>query len=303
VETFFRPAIRLVNSLTYPQKIVIVSLLFLVPLVTIFYQMIAEIDNQIALARNERMGVEYCIRIQTLMDDLLQRALVAGANQNGEAATKAVLAGKDAAIDYDIKALNAENRRLGAAFKTADEWTAIVDRWSVLEGSEAGLSPQDSLSLQNGIIDNLLTLNTRVANASHLSMDTSMDSYYLSDTALGKLPLELEQSAQLTLAGVDMATNQSGNPDARMQLALTSGALKGSLNSLENNLQVIYQQNPGLMPKLDPARPGQARPDKLRHAVAERCQPGPGCSDDYHHPAVGDPRPGDGLHGVRFPAL
>ena len=70
-------------------------------------------------------------------------------------------------------------------------------------------SRQDSLNLNNGIIDDLLALNTQVANASNLTMDTNLDSYYLVDTALNKLPFELEKSAQLTIAGVDVASSKS----------------------------------------------------------------------------------------------
>ena len=252
MEKFFKPAIRLVNRLTYPQKIIIICLLFLLPLGTLFYQMSAEIGNQIAEARNERTGVVYCTRIRALLGDMFQRALVEGAYQNGETSTRAVLAGEDAVINFDFKALDAENRKLGKTFKTTDVWSTIVVQWGALKNGETKLKPQESLNLQNGIIENLLSLNTQVANASNLTMDSDLDSNYLMDTVINKLPLELEQSTQLTVTGVDMASSKSVDPDAKMQLALASGTLNSSLNSLHNGLQVVYQQNPGLKPKLGP---------------------------------------------------
>ncbi len=201
--------------------------------------------------------MEYCIRIRVLLDDLFQRDLITGSYRNGETSTQAVLAGTDALIDHDLKPLDTEDLRLGKTFQTADQWSAIVANWDYLKNNESTLQPNDSLNMTNELIDDLLALNTQVANASHLTMDTNLDSYYLIDTALNKLPFELEKTAQLTIAGVDMATSESTDTSTKIQLAQTSGALKSSLDSLQNGLQVVYQQNPGLKPQLNAAGQGQ----------------------------------------------
>ena len=81
--------------------------------------------------------MEYCLRIRDLLDDLFQRDLITGSYQNGETSTQAVLAGTDALINYDLKALDTEDRKLGKTFKTTDNWSAIVGKWDYLENNGA----------------------------------------------------------------------------------------------------------------------------------------------------------------------
>ncbi len=53
MKKFFKPAIKFVNRFTYPQKIIIICALFVLPLVATFYQMNILINREIDLARNE----------------------------------------------------------------------------------------------------------------------------------------------------------------------------------------------------------------------------------------------------------
>ena len=53
------PAVGLMNRLRYPQKFLLISLLFAVPLGLMMFLWLTQIGEQLAFARQERMGLRY----------------------------------------------------------------------------------------------------------------------------------------------------------------------------------------------------------------------------------------------------
>ena len=64
------PGVGLMNRLRYPQKFVLISCLFAVPLVLLFYLWLGEIADRLAFARRERAGLEYIVALRQLLEPL-----------------------------------------------------------------------------------------------------------------------------------------------------------------------------------------------------------------------------------------
>src|SRR5688572_7529849 len=115
---FLRPAIALMNRLRYPQKFLLISLLFIVPLALVIVLLIAEVNTKADFAQKELQGTEYLRATRRLLEDALHEQAIAHAYMNGDLTLAAELQRAQAQIDSDIAALGVLDSRLGAVLKT-----------------------------------------------------------------------------------------------------------------------------------------------------------------------------------------
>ena len=66
-----RPAIALMNRLRYPQKFLLISLLFILPLALVMALLIAEVNTKADFAQKEEYGTEYLRVVRKLFEDAL----------------------------------------------------------------------------------------------------------------------------------------------------------------------------------------------------------------------------------------
>src|SRR3954464_6851589 len=81
-----RPAIALMNRLRYPQKFLLISLLFIVPLALVMALLIAEVNTKANFAQKEENGTEYLRVVRRLLEDALHEQSTAHAYINGDLA-------------------------------------------------------------------------------------------------------------------------------------------------------------------------------------------------------------------------
>ena len=67
---FLRPALFVMNRLTYPQKFVLISLLFALPLALVMYFLISEINDRIEFAQKEVQGSRYLRTLRQLLENV-----------------------------------------------------------------------------------------------------------------------------------------------------------------------------------------------------------------------------------------
>src|SRR5215204_3620033 len=99
------PAIALMNRLRYPQKFLLISLLFIVPLALVLALLIAEVNLKADFAQKEVAGTAYLRGVRRLLQDALHEQATAHAYMNGDTALAAEFKRAQAQIDDDLVAL------------------------------------------------------------------------------------------------------------------------------------------------------------------------------------------------------
>src|SRR5438093_9498603 len=120
----FAPAIALMNRLKYPQKFVLISLLFAIPLALLIILYLFEANSRIAFAQKEIDGDAYLRPLRQLLEHTLQEELLAHDFVNGDQSVRAALLEAQARIDADVQALAEVDRRLG---KRLDSTPALAE--------------------------------------------------------------------------------------------------------------------------------------------------------------------------------
>lgn len=72
MKKLFSPAVALMNRLRYPQKFILISLLFVLPLALVILLLIPSLDERIDFAQQEKYGNEYLRPLRRLLEHSLK---------------------------------------------------------------------------------------------------------------------------------------------------------------------------------------------------------------------------------------
>ena len=230
------PAVALMNRLRYPQKFVLISLLFAIPLALMMLFWLAEIEDRLAFARQERAGVEYIAALRPLLEPLaVVQALGAGGTGDADAMR---LARERERLAVAAAGMDRVDARLGARLRASDLWKALRVRIT-----HPSVEP-------TALIAETLQLMAHAGDTSNLILDPDLDSYYLMDAVVLRLPALARHLAALGAGILDPPGAGGPAPQAR-RLASRSLAL-AERDALDRGHAVAFRENAALRPLLEP---------------------------------------------------
>ena len=229
VRGLFGPAAALIGRLRYAHKFMVVGLVLLIPLGSVAIAYVQLQRAQSAFSAKERLGVVYMAPLVALTARVVQarhRAVAAGED------------GADAALERQIAQVDELDRRIGQPLGTAGGWPSAHRLLVVAQ--RTGGPPADRYAAYNVSVDALLALIVRVGDASNLTLDPDLDTYYLMDTLQFRLPVLLDRAGR----GVDVATLDRAAPavaetDALIELGLANGVLTATQATISHAVTTI----------------------------------------------------------------
>lgn len=213
-EQIFSPTIFLMDRLPYLAKFSIIGLFLAVPLGILSFINISTLNEQVVFNWQIHTGIEYVNPLKKFLHEVqrhrvLTVATLAGAGNYDPALASARaeadrLAGEVTALDGTIAPRYSES--YGSLLKTTDYWKKINEQWNGLKDKRfAGPVEADAAyeTLTASVADLILNY---VANYSNLILDPDLDSYWLMDALVAKLPLitqTVSKSTTLSLIRAD----------------------------------------------------------------------------------------------------
>ena len=251
------------DGLRYSQKYLLVGLLFALPAV-VAVGLLAS-DSSIRIDRygyQEKFGTQYLRATRQLMDDVQQhQQLVHDQLIVGTTARAERLAQLQAKIDQDFVDLDQVDQKYGGAFKSTGSVRALQRQWLELKQNWQNLNFDTNLQLHAQIVTDVRTLIALVGDASYLILDPDLDSYYMMDVVLLRLPEAQDLLAQTLMLGRGVVERQTITPDEKAQLLIRSGQIKSNLAAMKTSLQVALDNNPAQNLKPLITTPAQANID------------------------------------------
>jgi methyl-accepting chemotaxis protein len=202
-------------------------------------------SGQVAFSQSERDGVEY---LRPLLD-LTSRSV---------AARHTAVTGDTGSVDLAdaVASVDETESRHGGALDTTNLWR---DAKSALVEAGKATGAAQSYEMYTVATSALSALIVQVADASNLTLDPDLDSYYLMDALVFRLPILLDVLGQVddqaVLArGADPADVES----ARIKLAIASGTLTTTRDAVMAGLATAFEKTssptlPGVRSQSDAA--------------------------------------------------
>ena len=242
---WFYPAVFLLNRLRFPQKFALISLLFALPLGLVIYFLCNSIDEQVQIARLEIDGVEYLTPLQKLGEQLPQAMSLAHASLEKQAFAAEHLPTRQAEIDGTMEQLAEIDQRLGGELQATQRFRVLRAAWEDLKEQTPKLTPEIADDQFRKMGQEVRDLMAYVGDQSTLILDPDLDSYYLMDAVLLKLPASLEMVSEARyLVARQLQPGHSLDAADDAKLAIRSGLLNSNMEQLERGFGVAFDHNP-----------------------------------------------------------
>lgn len=237
----FDPATKLMKNLNYPAKFTLISFLFLLPISLLTTLLFSEIYSRIQFTEKELVGSQYLRTVQRLTKSVLSYRVI---NQQADLTDQPVqqISSIHAGITQNLQALEQVDQTLGVKLNTQDRVDKIQATWNSLEQRSWEFSPETRDFLVEELSNLLTELRLHVGDQSNLILDPDLDTYYLMDTVLLKLPEIQATLTQVQMLSQKMLLTAEFTPTERSQLLMLTGALQRANSELPRKLSIAINQ-------------------------------------------------------------
>ncbi|MFN5167272.1 MAG: methyl-accepting chemotaxis protein [Pseudomonadota bacterium] len=244
------PGVRLFRSIGFRAKAAIIGCSFLVPMAVIGWQYFTNQNAQIAFSAKERLGITYAADVMPLLEVLQRQRLHASLEAAGVAGAGAELARAKAAVPARMAKLAEVDKRLGAELGTGAASARFVE---AVRAAPAGGSVDAVFAAHGAKTQALLDLLGASTDGSNLTLDPDIDTYYLMDAAMFRLPVMLEAASQVGGLGASMLAAKGGSGAQRRLIIEQLTLLQSNLAAMEAGLAkaVAYNADVATKVKID----------------------------------------------------
>jgi methyl-accepting chemotaxis protein len=233
------PGAHLMDSLRYARKFAVLGVALLAPLAYVAYEYVSTENAPIDFAAKEQVGVAYITPIETLMSDLVRARSLAVHVAGGIAADREPLRTATAAVSRDVRAVDAADARDGATLKTTAQWHGLRADIAVTTGRTFA-GPRAALAAYSTLTTGTTGLITTAGNYSNLILDPDLDSYYVMDAYVVKLPVISDMAGQA--GDLRWIATRSGTADQadQVQLAVDRGIITQTVSGIDADLATAF---------------------------------------------------------------
>jgi len=240
---------KLLSRMKFAHKLGAVVAALSIPVALLTCLLVANVNQSIQFAQKEMAGVAHSQPLRRLLADAIAHRSARRDAIAGEAAASDRAAALRTAIGADIDALDAVVAEYGTLLDTGEKWQAVKGAWR-------GLEEQDSSTASDAhdqMIAEVLSLIAHVGDTSNLVLDPDLDSYYLMDVLVVKLPALLDELGRLEDMAAAAARAGALSGDEKIAIVGASGRVQAALTGTVRSMEVAFRNNVRLQPELGAA--------------------------------------------------
>jgi len=244
------PAISLMNKLTYTKKMLLISIVFLIPIILLISLLFKQLGAGISNAEAEMRGLEYIKTVRQLYQHLPQHRGMTNAYLNGSREFKSKILEKRQAIVADIEAIDAVNDRFGDEFATHALWADIKQTWKQLEPRAFNEPAKQIFQQHTDLISQVYSLFEQVSNESGLVLDPELNTFYIMDALVYRLPMVTENLGKSRGMGSGIAAKGAISLDQRIALGTLLANIESNAQTVNDGMVIALRENPELKSEL-----------------------------------------------------
>nr|WP_315489096.1 methyl-accepting chemotaxis protein [uncultured Rhodoferax sp.] len=246
-KAIWAPGVRLMGHLPFAGKALLICLMFLLPLAWVGWAFYSTESSAIAFSEKELLGVQYTREVFPV---------ISAAQQLRRDAAAAVASGSPPATMAQVRSnleaartkLAEVDKRLGSTLKTETAFAAVQ---TALSDTEKAADLQTVFVTHSKHIAALIALLQTATDNSNLTLDPDIDSYYLMDAALFRVPDILENSGKLRGLGRAVIVAGSASPEQQQALNDAIPIAEYQLATMTASMAKAYAYNQNLSAKTD----------------------------------------------------
>jgi methyl-accepting chemotaxis protein len=250
MQVLFSPAIALMDRLRYRKKFFFLGSAIAAVMGVLLFSIAVFLKDAIVTADHELAGLAMLKPVNRTVQYLQQhRGLSAGVLSGNEA-----MKDKRSAVEKEVtNALAETESALADGLREGAEWKKIRAEWDEIKGQGLTWTAPESVKRHTQAIDRILLFMVAIADATEMTLDPAMGTYYMMDTVVAKMPAMLERLGQTRARGTGVLTKKELSPQMRIDIASTLAEMSGTLRAQNINLGKVMQHAPALQGSLSAA--------------------------------------------------
>jgi len=232
------------NRLNYPQKFTLIGFLFAMPLTLVIYLLISEINGQINFAQKEIYGNQYLRPLRQLRQHIPKLQLLDDQRSYKNLSRPEIRAELETKIDSKFQSLANTHSRLGDILNATEYFNKTKGDWQNFKGRRHEFSLETYDFLYEDLALDINKLSTHIGDTSNLILDPDLDTYYLMDATLMKIPEIQKLLSDIRILAERIRLNSANNTqDDRRQFIALSVKLRKLNDTLAINMNVAFKNN------------------------------------------------------------
>ena len=247
----FSPAMAIMSRLRFALKIGLVGALFLALIAGLSIFINGKLSAEIQTAETERLGVPLmapALRLALAVQTHRGRSALAS---SGDQAAKEKLPELASSVDEKLNGLSLANKQFGASIGISDALEPIMKQWLDMKSNNSRYTADERFKKQSMLVKAILDYMTLAADKAGLTLDTDFATFYLTDSAVFRIPAVIENMARLRGEGSGILKRQVITPDEKIDLVAFQRFFERDFELLGASFGKALGTNSTLMAALD----------------------------------------------------
>ena len=243
------------RRLSFSGKFALVAVVFVTPLLVTSALLLGKLRGELLFIHKEQRGAGYAAALSDALSALQRHRALQSALLNGDASARPAADAARAEIDRFLGAVD-ELDRGNADFGASKDWQEIRERWEDLKKDLPDDSERASISAHTALAAKIGALMSTVGDKSNLTLDPTIDSFYLQDTLLQRLPAFSEALGEAAAVAQGVAARKKLESDERTRLLMLATSAFTAMEATTKDLDTAFESNEELKASLGPAYDG-----------------------------------------------
>lgn len=231
------------HRLKYPQKFGLISLVFILPISLLMYLLFTETQSRIDFTTKEKLGNAYLRPLQQISRQI-PRLQFLNNDALGEEEFADEIALHQEQVNTTLQSLEALDREIGETLLTKEYFQDLKKSWQTLQSNQRIWSLETKNYYYQKILNQIAELRTQVGNQSNLILDPELDTYYMMDATVLKIPKIQETLAEIKSVNQTIIKYRQLTPTDVYQLTTILGSFKTYNNDLKRTIELAFNNNP-----------------------------------------------------------
>jgi methyl-accepting chemotaxis protein len=235
------PATKLMGSLSYKAKFLLIFLFFLAPMLLFGSIHLKAVSEKTTATLQEKAGIEYILVLNSLLKEVTDHrgAMIGLLRGNDHFRDRVKL--KNGAIDGLFSALAEQDKAHREKLEIGPRSDELLKHWMLLKQEGQKMSDNAVLDAHNKLIAELNELVRHVSISSKLIFDPEMESYFLALISFKRLPLLTDAVANLRRFSSDIIAKHEQSLIDTTLIAIKKEEILSNLDALDFELKKVYQ--------------------------------------------------------------
>src|SRR3989338_1712387 len=255
IQAVFSPAIALLNRMGYTRKFTLLWLISSVAISVVVYSLFVSLDRVIRPSQRELQGLVLSEPVSRTVQVIQLHRGLSTALLGGNETIRERRAAKEREA---AEVFNAMEGKLPPRLTSSENFLRIKVDWEKLRKEGPHWTVDENFAAHTRRIEQLQSFEVSVADDYALILDAELDTYYLIDTNVNKLPHVLEHLGQLRAYGTGILARKQITERQKIKLNNLIAGLDSTLNELSINIGKTGRYSPAVRESLLAAYDGIA---------------------------------------------